>query len=168
MNFFVSPKKNQKAKMLSQFLVLTVLFLSCSAQASKFQGLWQGPGVMDSSKEGVLSVDPVVFEFSESDTGLFSKDCWNFKFNEVGWRYCSHRELILKNGQVFLSGAMIGTYSENEINVDYDAGSTHVSAQAKINDDDSLDYNYHSIDKQSGRFLKQRALGLIKFIFLDN
>lgn len=122
---------------------------------------------MDSSKEGVLQVDPVVFEFSESPTGLFSKDCWNFKFNDVGWRYCSHRELNLKNGQVFLNDVVIGTFTENEIKVDYEAGSTHVTAHAFLNSDDSLDYNYISTDKISGQYLKQSAVGLTKFIIIS-
>ncbi|MBC7465004.1 MAG: hypothetical protein H7256_03340 [Bdellovibrio sp.] len=144
-------------------IIFAVLFLLVSqvTYASNFDGVWKGVGQMNSSVEGKLAVDPVIFEFSQINDVISSKDCWNFKFGGNDWRYCGHRDLQLKGNQLFYKGAAIGTYSENKIVVSYLEGTAQVDAEAEIQTDGKMNYHYQSIEA-SGKFLIQDGVGLVR------
>jgi len=140
-------------------LIFLSLFVSVAVMASNFQGTWTGAGSMDSSVEGHLTVDPVVFVFTANGATLSSRDCWTFNYGGNDWRYCSHRDLELKYEKVFFKDSLIGEYTENKISVHYFDGDAEVQATAEIQTDGTLNYSYSSV-QASGRYLKQQAVGL--------
>lgn len=146
---------------MKSFLVLAIFYFCSFSYAANFDGVWKGTGEMNSSVEGKLAVDPVVFEFSQSDLMISSKDCWNFKFGGNDWRYCGHRDLEIKGSDLFYKGFRIGQYTENKIVISYLEGTAQVDAVAEIQADGTMNYHYQSVDP-GGKFLIQDAVGLVR------
>lgn len=140
--------------------ILSIL-ISQVAFAFNFAGTWTGQGLIESSKEGNLPADSVIFEFTENGATLSSKDCWNFMFASNPWRLCGHRDLEINGADVIYRGNRIGTYSENRIEVHYMDGTTKVDAFAQITDEGTLNYSFLSVEA-SGQSLHETATGLKK------